>query len=86
MQAIVTEYRGPTNTRGSRIIVRAEAGRMTIPWDHALNPDENHRRAVETFARNWSWDGRWVCGHVWRGVVAVCVGGRHEGSLDVVFP
>ncbi len=33
MQAIETEYKGPTNTRGSRIIAKAECGRLTVTDD-----------------------------------------------------
>jgi len=54
-QAIETRFAGPTNHRGARIIVRAQAGRMTVPWDHALNSDENHRVAAEMFAQKWGW-------------------------------
>lgn len=54
-QAIVTSYRGPTNSRGSRVIVKAQAGRMAVPWDHALSPSENHSAAALAFARRWGW-------------------------------
>ena len=61
-QAIETRYAGPTNHRGARIVVRAQAGRLTVSWDHALNSDENHTRAAEAFARKWGWSGKWVGG------------------------
>lgn len=74
-QAVETSYRGPTNSRGSRIIVKAQCGRMTVAWDHALAADENHAAAAEAFirARGWAdWSiwlgdgpaprGRWVMG------------------------
>lgn len=54
-QAIETTYRGPTDHRDARIIVRAQAGRMIVPWDHALEPAENHARAAVLFARKWGW-------------------------------
>jgi hypothetical protein len=62
MQAIETEYRGPTNTRGSRIIARAQAGRISVPYDHALSVQENHDRAASELARQRGWAGVWVGG------------------------
>lgn len=61
-QAIVTKYAGPTNSRGSRIIVRAQAGRMIVAWDHALNPSQNHAAAARAFAEKWGWNGAWFMG------------------------
>jgi hypothetical protein len=62
MQAIVTTYKGPTDTKGSRIIVRAERGRIVVPWDYALDVEGNHRAACKTACKRWQWDGRWVGG------------------------
>lgn len=61
-QAITTKYVGPTNLSGSRIIVSAQAGRMIVPWDHALDTDENHTRAAQAFADKWEWKGKLVGG------------------------
>ncbi len=74
MQAIETEYKGPTNTRGSRIIAKAECGRLTVPWDYALSVDENHCAAVKAFVLKWGWWGAWSVGHLsnGKGLVAVC--------------
>lgn len=58
-QAIETRYAGPTNHRGARIIVRAQAGRITVSWDHALDVDQNHLAAARAFAEKWGWEGRW---------------------------
>lgn len=60
MQAIETEYRGPTNTRGSRIIARAQAGRISVPYDHALDFDENHDAAARALVVKLGWLGSWV--------------------------
>jgi hypothetical protein len=54
-QAIVTKYLPPTNIRGSKVSVKAFAGRQTIAWDHALNDEENHRRAAAIFADRLGW-------------------------------
>ena len=61
-QAITARYAGPTNHRGSRIIVRACAGRMEIGWDDSIGSDENYARAIRAFAEKWGWDGTWVLG------------------------
>lgn len=55
MQAIVTKYHGPTNHRGARVTARAQAGRVTIPWSHELDIDENHRKAATVLAFKFGW-------------------------------
>jgi hypothetical protein len=50
LQAIVTKYHGPTNHKGSRVSAKADAGRIVIAWDYALNPDENHAAAAHALA------------------------------------
>jgi hypothetical protein len=54
-QAIVTKYHGPTNYKDSRISARADAGRIVRPYDHALNPDENHKAAAQALAERLGW-------------------------------
>ena len=49
-QAIETRYLGPTNTKGGRVKATAWAGSVTVPYDHALNADENHRAAAMALA------------------------------------
>lgn len=58
-RAIKTEYKGPTNTKGGRIIatVLASGKRFTIPWDHALGIIENHDTAAVEACRRMEWDG-----------------------------
>lgn len=66
-QTIVTKYHGPTNTRGARITAKAEAGSMSLSWDHALNADKNHEAAVAALVKKLGWDeagGDWVGGAV----------------------
>jgi len=46
MQAIITKYLCPTNFKGSRITAKCDAMRITLSWDHALNPEENHIAAA----------------------------------------
>lgn len=47
MQIITTEFKGPTNSTGSRIRVRSWLKSASIPYNHALNSSENHRGAAQ---------------------------------------
>ena len=86
MQAIETEYRGPTNTRGSHIIARAQAGRISVPYDHALSVEENHDAAMRAFVEKWGWHGSWVRGARadGKGNVYVCV--KREARIGYRTP
>lgn len=59
MQAIRTRYHGPTDTRGSRITASCEAGKLTVPYDYALDIGENHRAAALALAEKLGWT-RWI--------------------------
>ena len=58
MQAIITRYIGPTDHRGSRVKACCQAGSVTLGWDDALGPDENHDAAAVALARKLGWDAR----------------------------
>lgn len=77
MVAILTKYIGPTNHRGSRVKAYTDQGRhstsVTISWDDALNPDQNHRMAALTLAEKMAWVGQWVCGGTEKGYAFICV-------------
>lgn len=75
-QAIVTKYLGPTNHRGSRILVKAQAGRMTVPWDHALDSDDNHTAAAYQYAKAKGWIGQEAHAQRW----ALAGGGLPDGT------
>jgi hypothetical protein len=62
MQAIVTKFLGPSNTRGSRIKARAAAGSITIPYNHSLNSQANHVAAASALAEKLGWNGFWISG------------------------
>jgi hypothetical protein len=55
-QAIETQYRGPTNHRGSRVIATAKAGqRLVHHWDYSLGIDGNHYAAAEALRAQLEW-------------------------------
>lgn len=57
MKAIVTKALGPTNSRGSRIKATYDPkGKpLTVAWDYALGPTENHERAAVMLANRLDW-------------------------------
>lgn len=59
MKAIKTVYRGPTDTRGSRIIASDEDGnRVTIPYPYELGPGMDcHAKAAVALCRKMKWTG-----------------------------
>lgn len=74
-QAITTKYISPTNTRPGRIKAIAQAGSVTVGWDHRLNSENNHRAVLDVFLTkfNWLaeagdfWRGKWHCGDDYKG-------------------
>ena len=71
-QAIVTKYIGPTNVRGSRVKATADAGSLTLGWDHALDSEANHHRAARALAEKYGWSGDWVGGGLPRNAGGNC--------------
>jgi len=61
-QAIETRYLGPTNTKDGRIKATAWAGSVTVPYDHALNPDSNHKAAADALIAKMGWTGTFAQG------------------------
>lgn len=55
MQAITTKFVKPTDFKGSRIKATAEAGSVTIGWDHALNSEGNHIAAAKALCVKLGW-------------------------------
>lgn len=84
MQAIQTKYLGPTNVRGSRVKAIAEAGSVTLSWNHSLNADGNHKAAAEALANKFGWHGKWFSG--WlpdNGMVFVCTSLANQPDFRV---
>jgi hypothetical protein len=59
LQAITTKFLGPTDSRGARVKARAQAGSVTVPWNHALGVEDNHIRAAQALAIKMDWQGNW---------------------------
>lgn len=55
-QAIETKYLGPTNHRGARVKASCQAHSITLPWDHALGAEDNHKAAARTLIMQLGWD------------------------------
>jgi hypothetical protein len=61
-QAIETKYLGPTNTKGGRIKATAWAGSVTLPYDHALSAEKNHKKAAFALLLKLRWNGTYAQG------------------------
>lgn len=74
MVAIETRYLGPTNTKGSRIVVTAGSGNRVIAnCNSAISNEENHRRAADLLRRRLHWSGAMVGGSTKAGMAWVFV-------------
>jgi len=63
MKAITTKYAGPTNSRGSRIIVKAEGcPSRQYGCDDELNVEENHIQAAKAYRNLMGWSGEMLGG------------------------
>ena len=47
--AIISKYAGPTNSRGSRIIVKTQRSRKSYHYPHELSGADCHRWAVDQY-------------------------------------
>ena len=47
--AIIAKYSGPTNYRGSRIIVKSQRSRRSYPYPHELSGSDCHKWAVSQY-------------------------------------
>lgn len=72
-QAIVTKYRGPTSSRGSRIVASSWAGRVVIPYDHALSIEAMHDLAARVLCAKFGWVGALAVGGLPDGISRVFV-------------
>lgn len=47
--AIIAKYAGPTNSHGSRIIVKSQRSRRSFPYPHELSGADCHKWAVSQY-------------------------------------
>lgn len=57
MQAIVTRYISPSNTRGTRIKATASAGSIVMGYKYALGIEGNHEAACQLLREKFGWIG-----------------------------
>lgn len=57
MQAIQTRYHGPTNSRGSLVSAKCEAGRVSIPYPYELSGEAVHKAAAVALCKKLGWSG-----------------------------
>lgn len=62
MQAIVTTYKGPTETKGARIIAKCEAKKITVPLTYDYSTEGEHRHAALELCKRLGWTGELVSG------------------------
>lgn len=60
MQAIVTKYLSPTNTKGSRIKATCAAGSITVDFHSidALHYEDRHQKAADMLREKLGWGDR----------------------------
>lgn len=79
MQAILTKYLSPTDTKGSRVKATCGAGSVTVSWDYGLSIENNHAAAAKELIRQLGWTdeagykGDWTGGCLPSGDYAFCL-------------
>lgn len=61
-QAISTKFLGPTNCHGARIKATAQAGSVTVPYDHSQSTTGAHDKAAQALIDKFGWGGDWLSG------------------------
>lgn len=56
MQAILTKYHGPTNTKPARITAYCAGGKVRVSYEHELTTDDAHRRAAMRLIEKMKWE------------------------------
>lgn len=59
MQAILTKYLGPTNTKGSRIKASCAKGSIIIPYPHEFDVTTAHNFAANRLSEVMEWDNQY---------------------------
>jgi hypothetical protein len=86
VQAIITKYLGPTDTKGARICARCDAGSITVPYPHQLSGYDVHAAAAMALVRKLQWQGygSWSAGSLPKqaGFVFVCNKDQWDYTAD----
>lgn len=61
-QAIETRYLFPTNTKGARIKASTYGANIIIPYDYALDVQDNHCAAQLALRHKLGWQGKYAQG------------------------
>ena len=73
-KAIVTRYKGPTDTKGSRITADdGDGNRISIPYPHELSGEACHLKAAEALRDKMGWTGKLAGGGTRTGYAFVFV-------------
>ena len=56
MQAIRTRYHSVSNTRGSYMSAKCEAGSIRMSYQHGIGTDGNHEAAMKILRKQMNWD------------------------------
>lgn len=77
-RALQVRYKGPTNTRDSKMIVTGGTGRKAYSYNHELSIDDNVKAAVRSHVElaGWGKDTH----HNW------IIGSLDDGSWVAVYP
>ena len=65
MQAIITKYCGPSNSKPTRIKAMCDAGSIFVEYDHSRSTEQAYAKAAMMLARKLGWNGPEYLGH-WR--------------------
>ena len=86
MKAILTRYRGPTDTRGGRILASdMDGNRTSIPYPHSLSSDDGHFRAAVALCHKMGWQGELAGGYTREGMAWVWIADR-DANIRKVQP
>jgi hypothetical protein len=58
LQAIITKRHNGGASGATRVSAKCAAQRIWLPWNHALNVEDNHRVVAEELQRRMKWDDK----------------------------
>jgi len=77
VKAITVQYKGPTDTKGSRLVASdGDGNRVTVGYPHELSGDAVYRLAADALCKKMSWGGEIVGGTTKSGEMVFVFTGR----------